>query len=403
MKLTSKKKKQLTFWILQIATACILIFLFAKNIGTISNAFSDFLEIISPLLIGFMIALILNVPMRYLESKLWPKTKVKFLKKSRKLFAFLISALLILGIFTLVVCLVIPEIIAATKIIAQEAVKVLEKLQNSENIKIFGFSISSIFEDSDWDKMILNVQSWLKGKSGSIMGTAFATVTSLIGGIVNFFISLVFSIYIIFGKDKLKGQLFRIIHAWLPKKLGTNIIHVASVANTNFRNFISGQTLEALILGILCMLGMMILRIPYAPMVGALVGITALIPVVGAFIGAGVGAFMILTVSPVKALVFVIFLVILQQIEGNVIYPKVMGSKVNLPAIWILTAVTVGGSVGGVLGMFLSVPVTSTIYTIIREATFAKEKSKENHVTSEAEQIQDLTDNSAEESKTESE
>lgn len=163
---------------------------------------------------------------------------------------------------------------------------------------------------------------------------------------------------------------------WIPGKGGEWLIHAASITNVTFRKFISGQSLEALILGSLCMIGMLILQLPYAPMVGALVGVTALIPVVGAFIGTIIGAFMILTVSPIQAVVFVIYLLILQQIEGNLIYPRVMGSRVNMPGMWIMAAVTVGGGIGGPIGMLLSVPIASTAYTLLREATKNRERQQ---------------------------
>lgn len=154
-------------------------------------------------------------------------------------------------------------------------------------------------------------------------------------------------------------------------------IHVADVASSTFRSFVAGQTIEALILGTLCMVGMMILRIPYASMIGALVGVTALIPIFGALIGALIGAVMILSVDPFKAMVFVIFLLILQQVEGNVIYPKVVGSKIGLPGMWVLAAVTIGGGLGGVLGLFLGVPAFSVLYTLINEATDLRVREQE--------------------------
>lgn len=170
----------------------------------------------------------------------------------------------------------------------------------------------------------------------------------------------------------------RLIHAWLPKKTGISLIHIVSVCNVSFRNFIAGQATEAIILGTLCTIGMLILRLPYAPMVGALIGVTALIPIVGAYIGAITGAFLILTVSPLKAFVFIIFLIILQQIEGNLIYPRVVGSRVNLPAMWVLAAVTVGGNLSGPVGMLLGVPAASAVYELLKEATSKRElKAKE--------------------------
>lgn len=164
-----------------------------------------------------------------------------------------------------------------------------------------------------------------------------------------------------------------LIHAWFPEKTGVHLVHIVSVCNRSFRNFIVGQATEAVILGTLCTIGMLILRLPYAPMIGALVGVTALVPVVGAFIGTIAGAFLILTVSPLKAFIFVAYLMILQQIEGNLIYPKVVGSKINLPAIWVLAAVTVGGNLAGPFGMLLGVPAASAAYELLKEATVKRE------------------------------
>ena len=232
----------------------------------------------------------------------------------------------------------------------------------------------NILLNTDWNNILSNVEQWLKTQGGSMVNAAFGTVTSLIGGVFDFFISFVFAIYILFSKDELKKQATRLIQVWVPKRYGEWFIHAVSVANVNFRNFISGQSLEAVILGVLCMVGMWIFRFPYAPMVGALVGVTALIPVVGAFIGAGVGAFMILTVDPLKTVFFLLFIVVLQQLEGNVIYPKVMGSRVNLPGMWILAAVTIGGGIGGPVGMLVSVPIASTAYALFKEATDNRER-----------------------------
>lgn len=192
-------------------------------------------------------------------------------------------------------------------------------------------------------------------------------------GVYEFFIGLVFSIYILADKETLKRQTLRLVRVWFPKRFGRSIIHIVSVCNRSFRNFIAGQAIEAVILGTLCTIGMLILRLPYAPMIGALVGVTALIPIVGAFIGTIIGAFLILTISPFKAFLFVAFFIILQQLEGNLIYPKVVGSKINLPAIWVLAAVTIGGSLARPLGMLLGVPAVSAAYELLKEATRKQE------------------------------
>ena len=249
-----------------------------------------------------------------------------------------------------------------------------------ENIDFSVFPLGEYLEqiDIDWVQLKSNLEEWTMSRRDVLLKQAAGTVSTIAIGFMNFFIGLVFSIYILANKEKLKIQTRRLIHAWLPEKLGISLIHVVSICNVSFRNFIAGQATEAVILGTLCTIGMLILRLPYAPMVGALVGVTALIPIVGAYIGAVVGAFLILTVSPLKTFIFIIFLIILQQLEGNLIYPRVVGFRVNLPAMWVLAAVTVGGNLAGPAGMLLGVPTASAAYELLKEATIKREqKSKE--------------------------
>ena len=374
MDLTPEKRKKLARWLIGIATACILIFLGVQNINVVADAVSWVTGLIMPLILGFAFALILNVPMRFFESHIWSKAKKKGLQKLRRPVSFIISLVLIIGILVGVVWLVIPELVSAIKVIVQGVIDLVNKLSAMSEAELAELPLGSVLINTDWDKLLDTLQTWLKNQSGTIVNTAVGTIGSLVGGIFDFFISFVFAIYILFSKDKLKAQAKRMIRVWLPKNFGEWSIHAASVTSQNFRNFISGQSLEAVILGVLCMVGMWIFGFPYAPMIGALVGVTALIPVVGGFIGAGVGAFMILTVDPLKAVFFLIFIVVLQQLEGNLIYPRVMGSRVNLPGMWILAAVTVGGGIAGPVGMLLSVPIASTVYVLVREATDNREK-----------------------------
>ena len=178
---------------------------------------------------------------------------------------------------------------------------------------------------------------------------------------------MIFSIYLLLGKDRLKGQLMRLIKHYLSEKWYNRLFYLIKVLDDSFHRYIIGQCTEAVVLGVLCTAGMFLLRLPYAPMIGALVGFTALIPVAEAYIGAFVGALMLLTVSSVKSLVFLIYILILQQIEGNLIYPKVVGSSIGLPGIWVLAAVTIGGGIMGVTGMLFGVPVAAAVYKIIKD------------------------------------
>lgn len=367
--------RQYSKWIIGIAAVCILLYLGVANLGSVTKALQWVAGLFTPLTIGFFMALILNVPMRFFENHLWPKAKKNFAQKLRRPTAFILSLVLILGILTGVIVLVVPEIVDAVKIVAKNAMGIVNELALLNKTGDFeSVPFGNILAKINWSGIADNVEQWVKQESGTLFNGAMDTVVSFVGGIVDFVFAIIFSIYILFSKETLKYQAKRLVRAWLPEKGGNYLVHATSVANGVFRNFVAGQTIEAIILGSLCALGMLLLRIPYAPMVGALVGVCALIPVVGAFIAGGVGAFMIFTESPIKALVFIIFLIILQQLEGNLIYPRVVGSQIKLPAIWVLAAVTVGGAVAGPVGILLGIPLASTAYVLVREATENREK-----------------------------
>lgn len=372
IKITDKMRlRKITKWIIGVVTACILIYLAIRHIDIIASGISWLVDITSPILLGIIMALVLNVPMCPIEKHLHLKQE-----KLKRPLAIILSLLLVLGIFTGVAFLVIPEIVDTVRLIAQIAISGIDQAALWE--KSIDFSSMPFGEyleqiDIDWIRLKRSLEQWTASRQDVILKQAAGAVSSVVEAFMNFFIGLVFSIYTLANKETLKKQTLRLIHAWFPKKFGTSLIHVVTVCNRSFRNFIAGQATEAVILGTLCTIGMLILRLPYAPMIGALVGVTALIPIIGAFLGTIVGAFLILTVSPFKAFVFVTFLAILQQFEGNLIYPKVVGSKINLPAIWVLAAVTIGGNLAGPLGMLLGVPAASAAYELLKEATVKRE------------------------------
>ncbi len=285
--------------------------------------------------------MILNIPMTFLEEKIngWGK-----LKKGVRPLAIFLSVLFVLGIFVGVALLVVPKLLQAVKLVGQ----------------ILGAGGRIPIDMETW---IENLMTQTLDMTGSLVETGIL----LLAGFV-------FSIYLLAGKERLKSQVCRLIRVWLPQKPGEWLIRVSTVSSRIFRLFIAGQTIEAIILGSLCMVGMILLQIPYAAVIGALVGVTALLPVVGGVVGMGVGAILVLSVDSVKAVVFAVFLLILQQVEGNLIYPRVVGAKIKLPAIWVLAAVAVGGNLGGPLGMLLGVPAASAVYTLVREATEKRER-----------------------------
>ena len=234
---------------------------------------------------------------------------------------------------------------------------------NTENIQEIDSLISGMNFDTD------SIKNELMEILSSVLSSSVSLVMGVVGLITNLIIAIIFAIYILTSKEKLKNQVLRIIKAYCKKEKAIKIIEIGRITNKTFKNFLTVQALEATILGSLCIIGMLILKIPYAVPIGVLVGVTALIPVVGAFIGIIIGAILILSAEPIKVITFIIFVLILQQVEGNVIYPRVVGGSVGLPGMWVLVAVTVGGSLFGILGMLLGVPVFSVIYSMIKKDT----------------------------------
>lgn len=343
---------------------------------------------LAPLVTGAVIAYLVNIVMAGYEKVYFPKAKSKFFEKSRRPVCMIAALLTIIAIIVLVVALIVPELVKAIQLLIQKLPAALEWLFSNEQImKFLPEDFLNTVSDINWAESINTVLVFLKDKMGTIAQTVTDAIATVFGGVANFVIGLIFALYLLASKEKLGSQILELMENYLPKKWDARLRHLFSTANRCFNSFIVGQVTDACVLGLLCTLGLVIMRMPYAPMIGVLVGFTALIPIVGAYIGAGVGAFLILTESPVKALIFLIFLVLLQQFEGNLIYPKIVGDKVGLPAIWVLAAVTIGGGLGGILGMLVGVPTAATIYSLIRESIYKRREEKallEGEVPSDA-------------------
>lgn len=338
--------------------------------------------VVYPLILGCVIAYVLNIILKKVEKLYFPKSQKSWVLKSRRIVSIFISIFLILAIFVLIVTLIVPELVNAFLVIGQEIPIVFERLkvflvEHSQDIPTIEKWINSI--NIDWENMTKKLIDYATSGVGGILNSTFSFVGVLTNGIVNFVISLIFAIYILSAKEVLHSQINRMINVYMKEKFSNTLRKIAKTADETFSSFIVGQCTEAVVLGIFCTIGMWIFKFPYAPMIGAFIGATALIPVVGAYVGAVVGVFMILTVDPMKALFFVLFIVILQQIEGNLIYPRVVGSSIGLPGIWVLAAVTVGGGIGGVVGMLMGVPVAATVYKLIGENVREKENSREKY------------------------
>lgn len=351
----------------KIALSIFLLYLAIHYWPTVAGLLGTVLGAAFPLLLGCALAYVVNILMSAYERRFFPRSTNPKVAKVRRPVCLLLAYLSLVAIVTLVVWLVLPQLVNCVELLISQLPGAIESgLNYLDKVPFLSEELLSTLHGIDWQSKIGDIFNVVTSGVGSVMGVVIATVSSVFSGIVTAFMALIFAIYLLMGRDKLQAQCKRLMGHYLPEKIHSRILYVLDVLNYSFRRYISGQCIEAVILGALCALGMVILRLPYATMIGALIAFTALIPVAGAYIGAAVGAFMILMVSPMQALIFLIFLVILQQLEGNLIYPKVVGSSLGLPGIWVLAAVTVGGGVMGVLGMLLGVPLAAAAYTLLR-------------------------------------
>ena len=323
------------------------------------------------LLLGCVIAYVLNILMSFYEKHYFPKSNHRTVLKSRRIVCMLAAILTLVAVVALIIGLVVPELVACVRLLAAEiplaidwAIVWLE--ETGVLAAIMSEDAAASLTQINWQEKIAELASVLAAGVGDVAQVAVGAVTATFSGLAKFAIGLIFAIYLLMGKERLTGQLKRVMEHYLIPSWNEVICYVVGVFNNCFHKFIVGQCIEAVVLGVLCILGMSILKLPYAMMIGTLIGFTALIPVAGAYIGAGVGAFMILTVSPMQALIFLLFVVILQQLEGNLIYPKVVGSSIGLPGVWVLAAVTIGGGLMGIPGMLLGVPTAAAVYQLVR-------------------------------------
>jgi predicted PurR-regulated permease PerM len=285
-----------------------------------------------------------------------------------------LAILTLVAVVALIVALVLPQFVSCITLLVDKIPSTIKFIAHKlEGWNIITPEVADSLATADWKSRIEQILGSFKGGIGNMVDIAIGTVTSVFSIIITAFLGVIFAVYILASKDKLREQANRLMACYLKDKHISGIRYVLGVFDGCFHSYIVGQCLEALILGALCTVGMLLLRMPYATMIGALMAFTALIPIAGAWIGAGVGAFMILTVSPVKALIFLVFILVLQQIEGNLIYPKVVGSSIGLPGIWVLVAVTVGGGIFGVPGMLFGVPLSATVYRLVGNHVRKKE------------------------------
>lgn len=329
-------------------------------------------QLFRPFVVGAGIAFVFNVPMRAVERQLDGIRKLSL----RRVLAIVLTILAVVLVIMFVIELLVPQLaqtadsLKATipAFIERTANELVQVMEENPDIKAWILEQTKL-ERLDWSSILTKLITFFSNQVAGFMGNAVNVIGGLTSGIVNIVIALVFSVYCLGRKEILARQGRRIVYSVLPEKWGDEIVRVLRLTNTTFSNFISGQCLEAIILGCLFAAAMAIFKMPYIPLVSVVIAMTALVPVVGAFVGCVVGAFFILVVNPIQAVSFVIMFLVIQQLEGNLIYPRVVGTSVGLPGMWVLVAVTVGGELMGVGGMLVMIPMTSVVYTLAREFT----------------------------------
>ena len=352
--------------------SCIVLYWILHDTDRVKTAYGVVKGVLSPFVLGAGLAFILNVPMRAIERwfKAVPNLKV------RRLIAVLLTLLAVLLVLTLVFVLLIPQMIDTIQSLIPKIYTFVgnaEKLITdflSKNPEVMEWVVNNTdFESLDWAGLAQKAISMVGTSVSKIVDGAFTAIGSITGALVDVVIGLVFALYCLFQKESLSRQGRKLLYAFAPEKVADYAIRVLRLTNATFSNFLSGQCVEVCILGVLFAISMAIFRMPYIPLVSVLVAVTAFIPVVGAWVGCILGAFFILVANPMQAVWFVVMFVVLQQIENNMIYPRVVGTSIGISGMWVLLAVAVGGELMGVAGMFLMIPVASVIQTLLREAT----------------------------------
>ena len=343
------------------------------NYSLILDVLGQGVGIVYPFLLGGAIAFVINVPMSFFEEKLFQNQMMKNKKVAQRLarpVSLIITLIVVVSVIGLVVFGVLPKLGDTFISIGKGIQSFMPKAQswaeeifhNNKEIKEWLDSLTL-----DWDKIINEVVKFFTSGASSVLGSTFVVARRIASGITTFVIAFVFACYILLQKEKLNIQIRKVMYAYMKEDLVKKVLDVCSLSYRTFSNFLTGQCLEAVILGTMFFVVLTVIRLPYALLIGVLIAFTALIPIFGAFVGLAVGVFLMLMVNPMDALIFTITFFVLQQIEGNLIYPYVVGNSVGLPSIWVLVAVTVGGSMMGIVGMLIFIPLCSVLYALLRD------------------------------------
>lgn len=349
-----------------------------ENLSQISGWINNILGILTPVIIGIFIAFIVNVPMRSIEKNLFGGNNRGIVGKIKRPVSLLLSLGLVIVIVIVLLFIVMPELARTIDIISQSVPGFIRRLQawSTEAMTYFPEWGMPVLNGIDWvstgEKMLTILRDGLTG----VLNSTFTIASSVLSGVINFVLGFVLSIYILLQKEKLAEQFKKIMYAVFTEKKADRYLYIIRLTNVAFTNFFTGQCLEAVIIGVMFFVTMSLFKFPYALMISVIIMFTALIPVFGAFLGGLISVFFIVVIAPMKAIWFLVLFLIIQQVEGNLIYPRVVGNSVGLPGIWVLLAVTLGGSLMGVVGMLVMVPICSVIYTLVREFVNRRLKDK---------------------------
>lgn len=374
MEFSKDTVKKIMFLIVFTILVAVLMF----NLDIVADGIVFLFKISLPFVFGIAIAFIINLPMQFYERTIFTekvKNKYAFARRIARPVSLMMSILSVVGVILIVVFVVVPELyhsLVNLGPVLQEFVPraeawILDLFPDNETIEELIYSL-----EFDWEKILNQVIGFLKSGVGSMLSTTMNFVMNVVSKITNFFIGFVFAMYILLQKEKLRVQVEKIMYAFFPDKVNDRIQSICSLVYRIFKSFLTGQCVEAVILGSMFFIVLSVIGFPYPLLIGVLIAFTALIPILGSFIGCAISVFLIFMTSPVKALIFVAIFLVLQQIEGNLIYPKVVGNSVGLPSIWVLAAVSLGGSLMGVMGMVIFIPLVSVLYTLFKEYVYKR-------------------------------
>lgn len=378
MELSKETMKKIMLLIAYTILLAVMLF----NLDVVIGVLKFIAGVCVPFLVGIAIAFVINLPMRFYERVIFSDTlkqKKKAIRKMARPVSLVLSLLSVIGVLALVIFVVVPEIVNSVTALAKTIQDFTPTLQSwmlslfPNNVTVENLVKSLNF---DWENIFNSVLGFLKNGAGAMLDSTFNFAKVLIGGISDFAIGFVFALYVLLQKEKLRVQLNKIMHAFFEEKVINQIDKVCGLTHKTFSSFLTGQCLEAVILALMFFVVLSVAGFPYALLISILIGFLSLIPIFGAFIGCFISAFLILMVDPLRALIFVGIFLVIQQIEGNLIYPHVVGGSVGLPSIWVLAAVSLGGSLMGVMGMIIFIPLVSVVYTLFREYVYKRLEEK---------------------------